>query len=50
MTSTNAPARTGRKALIVGLGISGISSAIALEQAGWEPTKERCEWPRPASR
>ncbi|GAA6819360.1 FAD-dependent monooxygenase [Helicobacter pylori] len=26
-----------KKALIVGLGISGISSAIALKQAGWDP-------------
>lgn len=27
-----------KRALVVGLGISGISSAIALRQAGWEPT------------
>lgn len=26
-----------KKALVVGLGISGISTAIALKQAGWEP-------------
>lgn len=31
---TNHPQRT---ALVVGLGISGISAAIALKQAGWEP-------------
>lgn len=29
--------RKNKKVLIVGLGISGISSAIALKQAGWEP-------------
>jgi 2-polyprenyl-6-methoxyphenol hydroxylase-like FAD-dependent oxidoreductase len=28
---------TGRRALVVGLGISGIASAIALKQSGWEP-------------
>lgn len=37
-----------KKAMIVGLGISGISSAISLKQAGWEPViiekaPKRCE-------
>ncbi|MBF7025341.1 FAD-dependent monooxygenase [Staphylococcus kloosii] len=35
--SKNETNKEGKKALIVGLGISGISSAIALKQAGWDP-------------
>lgn len=34
---TDSSARNTKKALVVGLGISGISTAIALKQAGWEP-------------
>lgn len=36
--ATARPTASSRRALIVGLGISGISTAIALHQAGWEPT------------
>lgn len=36
--ATPAASTSGRRALVVGLGISGISTAIALRQAGWEPT------------
>ncbi|RIO11664.1 FAD-dependent monooxygenase [Mammaliicoccus sciuri] len=35
--SINKTNKESKKALIVGLGISGISSAIALKQAGWDP-------------
>lgn len=36
-SDNNRNEKSKKKALIVGLGISGISSAIALKQAGWEP-------------
>lgn len=35
--SDNNMTEQNKKALVVGLGISGISSAIALKQAGWDP-------------
>ncbi len=38
INTCNGDVKTSKKALVVGLGISGISSAIALKQAGWEPT------------
>ena len=34
MTSVNA---TGRRVLVVGLGISGTATALRLRQIGWEP-------------
>lgn len=35
--SNNKTNNESKKVLIVGLGISGISSAIALKKAGWDP-------------